>query len=302
MSVKHQILALTGAFIASGVASAQQEVVKDRFERIAIEDHAVMQGPPGPGPIEFISSEMLPGQVVKGAPYTAEAVTESVQTLADSNRITRRTTAAVARDSEGRTRRESEIAAIGPLAAADAPRLAFIHDPVANAHYVLDERTHTARKMLIRQSVTNDGNRVERTFNVRVAGPAELHDHLPPSGANIAYERVHPDKAIQQVEDLGTRTVEGVQAKGTRRTLTIPAGEIGNERAIEIVTERWFSPELQTLVSSRHSDPRTGETNYRLSRISRAEPAKSLFEVPADYKVIEPGEMQRMELRKRSKQ
>jgi hypothetical protein len=299
---RQAIYVLAGAAMMSRILPAQQpDVVKDRFERIAIESHAVMQGPAGPGPIEFISSDMLPGQVVKGAPYSAEAVNESVQTLADGNRITRRTTAAVARDSEGRTRRESEPGPIGPLAAADAPRLAFIHDPVANAHYVLDEKTHTARKMLIRQSITNDGNRVEHTFNVRVAGPSGLGGHLmaPP---NVVYERVQADKAAEKEEDLGTRIVEGVQAGGTRRILTIPAGQIGNERAIEIVTERWFSPELQTLVLSRHSDPRMGETTYRLTGISRAEPAKSLFEVPADYKVMEPGDMQRIELRKRSNQ
>jgi hypothetical protein len=98
---------------------------------------------------------------------------------------------------------------------------------------------------------------------------------------------VPAEKAESKAEDLGTRTIEGVEAKGTRRTTTIPAGQIGNDRAIDIVSEQWHSPELQTLVYSRHSDPRMGETTYRLTRLSRAEPSKSLFEVPADYKVVE---------------
>ena len=89
-------------------------------------------------------------------------------------------------------------------------------------------------------------------------------------------------------EDLGTQMVEGVQATGTRTVMTIAAGEIGNERPIEVVSERWFSPELQVVVMTKNSDPRVGETIYRLTNISRAEPPHSLFEVPADYTVDEP--------------
>jgi TonB family protein len=84
-------------------------------------------------------------------------------------------------------------------------------------------------------------------------------------------------------ESLGKQNVEGVEAEGTRSTVTIPAGEIGNDRPIEIVSERWYSNELQTVVMTRHSDPRFGESTYRLTNIDRGEPAKSLFEVPADY-------------------
>jgi hypothetical protein len=290
---------LAALFIAAGSAPAQeQDVVKRRTERIAFEAHTVTDGPGmAAGAVEFISSDMLPGQLVKGAPYSAEAVTESVQTLADGNRITRRTTGAVARDSEGRTRRDSALSAIGSLPAADAPRLAFIHDPVANAHYILDEKARTARKMAIRQTMITDGNRVERTFDVRVAGPAEPRDQIALAPPNIMFERVRADNVNSRQEDLGTRDIDGVQAAGTRRTITIPAGEFGNERPIEIVTERWFSPELKTLVYSRHSDPRMGETTFRLTHISRIEPVKSLFEVPADYKVIEPGELRSPEMK-----
>ena len=90
-----------------------------------------------------------------------------------------------------------------------------------------------------------------------------------------------------KTESLGKQTIEGVEAEGTRNTTTIPAGEIGNERPIEIVFERWYSPELQTVVMTRHADPRVGETVYRLTNISRDEPPRSLFEVPADYSVKE---------------
>jgi hypothetical protein len=104
-----------------------------------------------------------------------------------------------------------------------------------------------------------------------------------------------------KTESLGKQTIEGLEAEGTRNVQTIPAGEIGNERPIEIVFERWYSPELQTVVMTRHADPRFGETVYRLTNISRDEPAKSLFEVPGDYTVKEgftPGHKMQMRTKK----
>ena len=86
-------------------------------------------------------------------------------------------------------------------------------------------------------------------------------------------------------ESLGTRDVEGVRADGTRTTTTIEAGAIGNVAPLEIVSERWFSPELKTVVLSRRSDPRFGETTYRLENIVRGEPSPELFRVPPDYRV-----------------
>jgi len=107
------------------------------------------------------------------------------------------------------------------------------------------------------------------------------------AGANYIFRRTGGPNANEKKEDLGKQTIDGVEAEGMRTTVTIPAGEIGNERAIEIVSERWYSPELQLVVMTRHSDPRTGETTYKLTNINRTEPAKSLFEVPSDYTIKE---------------
>ena len=287
MLSRRKLCVLTGAAMF-GRAAAQDKHEAGRVD-VLKETHVFMRsGAPGPaGAVEFISSEMLPGKVVKGAPYSAEAVTESVQTLADGNRITRRSTAAVARDSQGRTRRESDLSGIPALPTEAAPRLAFINDPVSNTHYIVDETNRTVRKLSVRHSVTSDGKTFER--KIAIAGPGiEAEDHVRMAPApGLVLERMKHDKANEKEENLGTREFEGVRATGTRRTITIPAGEIGNDRAIEIVSEQWHSPELQTLVYSRHSDPRMGETSFRLMRISRAEPPPSLFEVPADYKVME---------------
>jgi hypothetical protein len=106
---------------------------------------------------------------------------------------------------------------------------------------------------------------------------------VSPHGAVLS-ERHESDEAAK-TESLGTQVIEGVEAQGTRTRTVIGAGEIGNERPIEIVSERWYSPELQVVVKSLHSDPRLGETTYRLTGLSRGEPDRSLFEVPADFKV-----------------
>jgi hypothetical protein len=120
----------------------------------------------------------------------------------------------------------------------------------------------------------------------------EAEAGVPTAGVAVhGFAYSHSTGAVRaqdlKTESLGRRSVEGVPADGTRTVFSIPAGQIGNDRPIEIVSERWVSPELQTLVMSRHSDPRTGENVYRLANISRSEPPRSLFEVPVDFKIEE---------------
>jgi hypothetical protein len=90
-----------------------------------------------------------------------------------------------------------------------------------------------------------------------------------------------------KTESLGTRSFDGVIAEGRRTTMTIPAGQIGNDLPIQIVTETWYSSELQATLYQRRSDPRSGETLTRFSSISRAEPSRTLFDAPSDFKVTE---------------
>jgi len=239
-------------------------------------------GPPPGAMFDFLGvREASEGKVVKGMPYRAEAVTEVSQSLADGNRITRRTTAAVARDSEGRTRREASLAALGPLAPHDAPRLVFIQDPVAGTSYVLEPDSRTARKLDVHRAPRRSGAGVRFEVPLPEGGP----------GPDVVFrKRPHEmgeGRWPRQTENLGTQAQEGVDATGTRTTVTIPEAAIGNAKPIMIVSERWFSPELQVEVSSTHRDPRFGETTYRLTGIVRGEPEKALFEVPGDYTVRE---------------
>jgi hypothetical protein len=140
VTVEHNLL--TGGPESGTLVSGQGDRAK--FER-----HVMLQGPPPPGDFVFLATEMsLGGKVVKGAPYSAQAVTESTQALLDGNRIVNKSVAMIFRDSEGRTRREKTIKAIGGLARGGEPSQAiFISDPVANTSYSIDPKTQIARKM-----------------------------------------------------------------------------------------------------------------------------------------------------------
>lgn len=250
----------------------------------------VVTGPLDGGNFGWIASEMsFGGKPVKGAPYAAEAVTESTQTLSDGNRIQRKSSASVFRDSEGRTRREQTLSAIGPWAASgDAPQTIFIDDSVAGVHYILNPKDRTARKIVVptgkgefTAAIASAPHQAMR-FERRIAGPGETIAFQ----ASGTWESPLPKP---ETEALGKRVIEGVEAEGTRTIMTIPAGQVGNELPIQVVSESWFSAELQAVVMSKHSDPRMGETTYRLTAINRSEQSRSLFEVPADYKIEEGG-------------
>jgi hypothetical protein len=223
-----------------------------------------LEGPIGPGDFALVGAEFgLSNKVVQGAPYLAQAVTQFTQTLADGNHIQRTNTASIARDSQGRTRTERSFGAIGALSPArGAARTVVIYDPVAGLSYALDPNSHTARSMPIPAGRPADG-------------PANGNAR-PPRRLTSA-----------KTDDLGTQVIQGVSAQGKRITRTISAGEQGNEKEIDIVTETWYSPDLQVIVMSKSSDPRFGESTYQLNGISRAEPDPALFTVPSDYTVKE---------------
>ena len=299
-----------GAFVFGNVLTANSQE-KQSADRAIIEHKIQVHGMPPPSPagdFVFVSSDMsYNGKRVTGAPYSAQAVTESLQTLGDGNRIVRKSTATLYRDSEGRTRREQTFKAIGPLAADGEPgQTIFISDPVTGVDYSLDVRNQTARKMS-RYSFTmkTPGPDGEKPTMVFERSPADrIHIERSAVSSKIAtggpmvmeWDGAREGKAKK--ESLGKQVIEGVEAEGTRSTVTIAAGEIGNERAIEIVSERWYSSELQTVVMTRHSDPRFGETTYKLTNINRTEPDHSLFELPAGYTLKEDTLQQKMRMKK----
>jgi hypothetical protein len=239
-------------------------------------------GPRGPGMfggpfadgVELMGFEGLRGnKVVKGAPFSATATTETTQILQDGTSIHRATTSTLYRDSQGRSRREMTLSGFGPLQASGKPRtMITIADPVAGSRYLLEADQKIAHQMMAKARNAPSAEQ-EQVFEQKMQA------------------RLQEQEASGKVkkESLGTQTINGVSAEGTRITHTIAEGQIGNDKPILIVFERWYSADLQVVVKSKRADPRFGTTTYALTNVMRTEPAAALFTVPSDYTVQQGG-------------
>jgi len=228
------------------------------------------RGPGGPG--GFLGAEVFrPGHVVTGAPFSADVVTSTTQTLSDGSHINQTNTMHLYRDSEGRTRREETLGNLNGLLQQTSPRqMVFIDDPVAGANYALDGTRKSATRSVFHTA----------------AAPAGQHGG-PGRGRGPWGNAAARNSANVKTENLGTQMVAGVLAQGTRVTRTIPAGQIGNDQPLQVVNETWYSADLQMVVMRKSSDPRRGEVIMQVQNLNRSEPASTLFQVPADYKVNE---------------
>jgi hypothetical protein len=257
----------------------------------------VLGGIISPAPVGVASnggwtfSSIGPGMVggaVTGMPYSAEQVTEHVQTLADGTKISQPSPKVMFyRDSQGRTRIERTFPLPPGASAAETAGPSFIEisDPVAGVHYTLEPRNHVARKM----SFPN-ASRPPPQPSPSTASASKAVRILPaivpaPPGSTSDTQTQRPQFSH---ESLGTQTIEGVLAEGSRTTVVYPIGAVGNDRPFTTVSETWMSPELKTVVLSKKSDPRNGDSTTRLTNISRSEPDSSLFQIPSDYEAVDP--------------
>ena len=231
-----------------------------------------------------------PNRVVKNAPFSADAVTETTQTLADGNRIRQSAKAKLYRDADGRERNEQSLGGLGILLPnASLPTVIYINDPVAGVDYALNSRDKTASRFSRDRGPSRGPQPGESPKTGQDASHANAPDGGRPGGGRWGRggRSGPPMRDAVKTESLGRQTMEGVQADGTRTTQTIPAGsDMGNELPIQIVSETWYSPDLQMVVYSRHVDPRAGETVYRLTNISRSDPPQTLFQPPPEYRVV----------------
>jgi hypothetical protein len=283
-------------------------------------------------------------KIVLGAPFSAEAISESLQVLADGNRIARSSSNKMYRDAQGRFRREG-ISNPGTVFGAyfELQPTVLILDPVNGFKYFLNTDSKTVRRYTLRIPAQL-GTALQGFYTIKPEGDQavtaaagsdhhaaarKLREELRARQAEVQAGKqatVAPKAALEHLEGirtltgqiaiagtaltkletpgvyglgfktdskteaLGVQDFEGVEAEGTRTITTIPAGAIGNERPIDIVYERWYSKDLQLIVSSKHSDPRFGDQTYKLTNIIRANPDGTLFTLPADFKMLaEPG-------------
>ena len=241
--------------------------------------------------------ELIPviGRTVTGSPYSATEERRTVQTLGDGTVLETSETNILYRDSQGRTRVEHTQQGRTTIT---------IVDPEAHTTVRLDPVSKTARKAMggaFGAGVMTGGGDGAAGW---IAGSAELASR---GRGAIASTMTESDRRVEELrraltelnaastpqrtktEDLGMLHRNGVPAQGTRTTLTIPVGQIGNNREIRVVNERWYSQDLQMVVKSVNSDPRFGTTTYELRNIARTNPDASLFQIPNDYTTVEGG-------------
>ena len=277
-------------------APQQDAVQKQKTMFLRVDDEASGQQAQQKVMLEYVGAE---AQVVKGKAYSADSSTETEQTLADGNRIVHRTVSKFYRDSEGRTRREETFGNVDPEHPTPHEVKIFIDDPVAGTSYVLDTGSKSAEKMQrVRDFADVQRSDAEGSqVMLKIVKDTEATGQAPPgkvffniqdqhsAGPNDLALVISDENRNIVKEDLGTRNIEGVDCTGTRQTSTIPAGAIGNDKPISIITETWLSSAIGAVVESISDDPRYGKTTYRLANVQLNEPARSLFEPPASFKV-----------------
>jgi hypothetical protein len=306
-------------------ATEMARALRERADALrATAAEAQTRGARGGGPVAVagVGTDPMTGPVVTGSPFSADATTTVVQTLGDGTRIEQRATAKFYRDGTGRVRRELTVIGLDALSPSAQSRTIITFDSVPGdpQPYTLDPIGRTARRVA-RGSLGNafgalrivgaftvggavwDANRpalerandllaqTQQLTEIERAQLRELERALnvaQSQGLQTAQASI-PGGLKPSVEELGPRQMEGVKATGRRTTLIIPTDRVGNDRPMQITDEKWESPELGLVVYSRYSDPRTGVIEYRLTNVRRTEPAADLFQVPADYTVIEAG-------------
>jgi hypothetical protein len=190
---------------------------------------------------------------IAGAPFSATVVIESQRDWPDGSTQVRRTINLIARDSNGRTHNETRR--LMPESFHGSPQLVGIRlfDPQTRIRTTCDPSTHIASRQFIPKK---------------------------PKAADSPNPWVH-------VEDLGITTLDGLPAKGTRRTFTISAGASGTGEPVEIQDEDWYSGDLHINLLVRHSDPRIGVQTTAVSAVKREEPPAAMFEVPQGYQILD---------------
>jgi len=248
---------LAGLFATTSACADDGQTAQSRPATYTVQVGTVKAS--GPGPFTIFTD--APRTIVN-APYSAQMVTEHQQKLADGNQIVDRQTSMSYRDNAGRSRQESLDSKGEPSAAPTGIGQRKRADGDGSAKIRIETR----------QGPMADAGAM-RDMKMRMA----------PLAASMFGDK----KWMGQTDGkkLGMREIGGVQAEGTMHSYEIPAGQIGNRNPIVVTDESWYAPHLQITVYTKHSDPRSGDVEFRVEKLKREQPPATLFTVPADHKV-----------------
>jgi hypothetical protein len=209
-----------------------------------------------------VTTETTNAQAAR-TPYTAEYKITHVQTLADGTTITRDTTEVKALDSQGRRMKAMTITSGGHAPSTHV----MVFDPVAHS-----------------QTFWHSPGKIAYVFQAS-AGAAE-HYCLPIARDDVVV--ASGPKAKYTSEDLGTESIQGIEARRRRRTTTIPTGAEGNDEPLVITSDRWTALTVGDglLVREISDDPRHGKTTQELINLSPSEPDQTTFQPPEGYEIV----------------
>jgi len=217
---------------------------------------------------------------VAGRPFSGTEVRRTRQTLADGTHVDQTDSGTLCRDAQGRTRSETS-------------RRILIYDPVAGFIYNLDKSTKTYEKYPIDGGAGSSWPVLHGPHTGTGSSHMATHGTVNSDRAHDAGSVFHADAGGHStVETLPPQVVNGVGAKGSKITTTVPEGAFGNDREIKIINEHWYSETLEVLLKSSNSDPRFGITTYDLTGIRQTTPDPGLFQAPSDYRLQAGGHHQ----------
>lgn len=229
-----------------------------------------------------------------GQPFSADVIEETDRSLADGNHIHRENHGRIFRDSQGRTRNETEMGNFAPGA---RPLLhIMIADPVEGRFILLNPEQKTA-------TVNHYGTRTSAVSGLSIPTQPANNTAKPDASTAAITQPSAPQQPLRVIrdpsgtqasgkpqfsqEDLGTTEIEGYTVTGTRYTRTIPAGQMGNDQPITTTSERWFSQDLKMDLLNTSESPESGKHVRKLVNIRLGDPDPLLFQVPVDYTVKE---------------
>jgi hypothetical protein len=236
------------------------------FLPLAASATLAQSAPPPCAPAEQFSGGFMMVKALSGCPFSAVMETRRTQTLPDGTHIQTKSKTVIYRDSLGRIRYEMYLDTDQDKDSPDTPSVIQIYDPVTEEMFeFMPPRSHIAYRSSLLPRATTDNSSAGS-----VTPPPEIPDDLRPKVTR---------------EDLGTQEMDGVPVTGERTTATIPVGAQHNDQPMINTEEIWYSAELGMPLLRESHDPRSGDTEQRVTSIDLSEPNAALFQPPPDYTI-----------------
>lgn len=216
------------------------------------------------GVSEVLQSIYIPPLL--NAPFSAVVHTEWTRPMAGGGNFTFVNQRQVARDSRGRIYEERWL--LAPKGSEDHSRMNVIQIADPNARTLYNCFTLQTPHRCILETFAEAA--------VKSYKPAVVQSGPLPNNAGT---RLH--------EDLGARTIYGIETLGTRDTSNLNAGIMGSDQPFSTWREFWQAPQIGVNIYSEVVDPSVGKQVFTLTDVNLSEPDPKLFELPEGFEVVD---------------